>query len=38
MMNGPKMALRIFPGTTARVMERCCRWVFAAKRPVIAVM
>src|SRR4029077_3253296 len=31
-----KMALRMLPGTTARVMERCCRWVFAAKRPVIA--
>src|SRR6267378_6992297 len=31
-----KMALRMLPGTTARVMERCRRWVFAAKRPVIA--
>src|SRR5882724_4107603 len=31
-----KMASRMLPGTTARVMERCRRWVFAAKRPVIA--
>jgi len=31
-----KMALRMLPGTTARVMERCRRWVVAAKRPVIA--
>src|SRR5712664_2914840 len=31
-----KMALRMLPGTTARVMERCRWWVFAAKRPIIA--
>jgi hypothetical protein len=31
-----KMALRMLPGTTARVIEHCRRWVFAAKRPVIA--
>jgi hypothetical protein len=31
-----KMALRMFPGTTARVMERGRRRIRAAKRPVIA--
>src|SRR5712664_3454896 len=31
-----KMALRMLPGTTARVMERRRRWVFAAKRMIIA--
>jgi hypothetical protein len=31
-----KMALRMLPGTTARVMERRRGWIFAAERPVVA--
>src|SRR6202161_4971001 len=31
-----KMALRMLPGTTARVMARCRRWVFATERSVVA--
>jgi hypothetical protein len=33
-----KMALRELPGATARVMERCRRWISATERPVVAAI